>query len=50
LNCYELRRHLAAAHHIDLRGLDYTKLVHIHTQDHEAVQGHYHDDPPEGDG
>ena len=49
MNCYELRRHLSSGHHIELRGLDFAQLVKIHDFEHEAVQGHYHGDPPEGD-
>lgn len=51
MNCFELRRHIATGHHIDLRGLDYGELVAIHTQEHEAIQGHEHDaDDEEGAG
>jgi hypothetical protein len=49
MNCYDLRRHLSKGHHIELRGLDFGQLVKIHDLEHEAVQGHYHGDPPEGD-
>jgi hypothetical protein len=50
VNCYQLRRHLAAGHHIDLRGMAYDQLAAIHAHEHRAVQGHYHDDPERGDG
>jgi hypothetical protein len=50
VNAYELRKHLAAAHDLPLSGLPYPQLVMIHDQQHLVVQGHYHDDPPQGDG
>lgn len=50
MNCYELRRHLADGHRIDLRGWDWSGLVTVHDHEHEAVQGHFHDHGDEGDG
>lgn len=47
---YELRRHLAADHGLELRGLVYEDLVAIHDDDHEAEQGHDHGEVEEADG
>jgi hypothetical protein len=39
---YELRRHLAGEHGLELRGLTYRDLEAIHDDDHEQEQGHDH--------
>lgn len=39
---YELRKHLAGEHGLELRGLTYRDLTVIHDEDHEAEQGHDH--------
>jgi hypothetical protein len=39
---YELRKHLARDHGLELRGLIYEDLMVIHDGDHEAEQGHDH--------
>lgn len=49
MNAYDLRKHLSKGHHIDLWGLNYAELVAVHDNEHLAVQGHYHDDPLDGD-
>lgn len=42
MTAYELRKHLAEAHHVELRGLDYGTLLQFHDEDHEAGQDHTH--------
>lgn len=39
---YELRRHLAEEHGLDLRGLSYRDLEVVHDDDHRREQGHDH--------
>lgn len=42
MTAYELRRHLAAEHQIQARGLDYEHLIALHEDDHHSPQGHDH--------
>lgn len=44
MTAYELRRHLAKAHLLELRGLDYDNLLQFHDEDHEVDQNHTHED------
>jgi len=50
VTAYALRRHLAGAHDLPLRGLSMAQLVMIHDHEHLAAQDHVHDHDGEGDG
>jgi len=44
MTAFELRRHLAADHGIDLRGANYAQLVAVHNDDHQTGAEHIHTD------
>lgn len=48
MTAFELRRHLAADHHIDLRGANYAQLLAVHDDDHTAGADHAHDEDEAG--
>ena len=50
MTAYQLRKHLAGAHDLPLRGLPMPQLVTIHDQQHDSVQDHEHNHDGEGDG
>jgi len=50
VTAYELRKHLAGAHDLPLRGLPMAQLVMVHDHEHLAAQDHEHDHDGEGDG
>lgn len=46
MTAYELRRHLAHEHDVNLVGLDYGSLTVVHHGEHRAGAAHQHDDGP----
>jgi hypothetical protein len=50
MTSYQLRKHLAGAHDLPLRGLAHEQLVMIHDRDHLKVPGHDHEHTHDGEG
>ena len=50
MTAFELRRHLADQHRIDMTGRQFATLVYVHDNDHHAGADHVHDHDGEGDG
>lgn len=48
MTAFQLRKHLAADHGLELRGLGYAALILIHQDDHRADCDHSHDDRQAG--
>lgn len=50
MTAYQLRKHLAGAHDLPLRGLSMEQLVMVHDHEHLTAQDHEHNHDGEGDG
>lgn len=42
MTAYQLRRHLAADHALEVRGFPYEELIALHEDDHKVAQNHDH--------
>lgn len=46
MTAYELRKHLATNHNLNLRGSSHEALTRIHNMDHQNAPDHNHDTEP----